>query len=254
MNHVIALSGVSLDRRLTNISVSVSKGDCVHILGPNGAGKSSLLSVMAGVLQADAGKGSLLHQPIEQWPLAALASFRTLLAQQSEAVFAVTVEEYLSFFVVTAEFSLPDMLERTLEVKTFYAKALNQLSGGERQRVEICRALIQVWPAIEQGSAIILLDEPLQGLDIRHQYAFMALCQTLRDMGNTLVLSSHDIPLSANYANKILLLKSGRCIDFGLPETVLTAEHLEFAFDCHFSVRKRDNFLEIQASAPIVCD
>ena len=98
MSSVITLRDISVNKRLANITLDINKGDCVHILGPNGAGKSTLLSIMAGVLETEHGEASLLEQSLQQWPLGALATFRTLLAQQSEAVFAVSVKEYLSFF------------------------------------------------------------------------------------------------------------------------------------------------------------
>ena len=241
MSPVISLRNINVNKRLTNITLDINKGDCVHILGPNGAGKSTLLSIMAGVLPAEHGEALLLKQPLPQWPLSALATFRTLLAQQSEAVFAVSVREYLSFFSSEQAFELPSLLEATLEVTGFYQTPLNRLSGGERQRVEICRALLQVWPAIKR-------------VDIRHQYALMALFQALCNKGNTLVLSSHDISLSANYSYKMLLMKLGTSVSFGLPESVLSVKNLEHTFDCHFAVNKRDDFLDIQVCAPIVLD
>ncbi|MDO6568870.1 ATP-binding cassette domain-containing protein [Alteromonas sp. 1_MG-2023] len=252
MSPVISLRDISVNKRLANITLDITKGNCVHILGPNGAGKSTLLSIMAGVLETERGEASLLEQPLQQWPLSALATFRTLLAQQSEAVFAVSVKEYLSFFASSLAFELPEILEATLEVKRFFKTPLNRLSGGERQRVEICRALLQVWPAVKRGEAVLLLDEPLQGVDIRHQYALMGLFRTLCDKGNTIVLSSHDISLSANYSNTVLLMKSGASVSFGLPEKVLSVNNLEHTFDCHFAVSKRDDFLDIQVCAPIV--
>ncbi|CAD5282273.1 Vitamin B12-transporter ATPase [Alteromonas sp. 38] len=254
MNPVISLRDIYVKKRLTNITLDINQGDCVHILGPNGAGKSTLLSIMAGVLAAEHGEALLLEQPLHQWPLSVLSTFRTLLAQQSEAVFAVSVKEYLSFFSSETVFELPNLLEATLEVTGFFPTPLNRLSGGERQRVEICRTLLQVWPAIKRGEAILLLDEPLQGVDIRHQYALMALFQTLCNKGNTLVLSSHDILLSANYSNTVLLMKLGTSVSFGLPESVLSVKNLEHTFDCHFAVNKRDDFLDIQVCAPIVLD
>ncbi len=252
MSPVITLRDISVNKRLANITLDINKGDCVHILGPNGAGKSTLLSIMAGVLETEHGEASLLEQSLQQWPLGALATFRTLLAQQSEAVFAVSVKEYLSFFTSEPTFELPSLLEATLEVTGFLQTPLNRLSGGERQRVEICRALLQVWPAIKRGEALLLLDEPLQGVDIRHQYALMALFETLCNKGNTLVLSSHDISLSANYSYKVLLMKLGTNVSFGLTESVLSVKNLEQTFDCHFAVNKRDDFLDIQVCAPIV--
>lgn len=253
MSAVISLKQLCVNHRLMYLTLDIKKGECVHIVGPNGAGKSTLLTVMAGLLESYSGSVHLLNKSVKEWPLGALAPFRTLLAQQSDTVFAVTVKEYLSFFYHNT-LMIPQALEAALEVGRFLNTPINKLSGGERQRIEICRALLQVWPAIESGNAIILLDEPLQGLDIRHQYSVIYLCNSLCSKGNVIVLSSHDIALSANYSNRVLLLNAGQCVEYGAPEEVLTPSNLESAFDCHFTVNKRNNLLEIQVVAPISFD
>lgn len=251
MKTVFAVTQATVSQRLSNVDLTITSGRCVHILGPNGAGKSTLLGALAGIVPLDSGQVQLNQRTIEQWPLPVLATFRTVLAQQSEAVFAVSVADYLSFFSHDEQTLLPSIIETALEVSAFLTKPINRLSGGERQRVEICRALLQVWPAIEDGEAVLLLDEPLQGLDIRHQYAFMHLCNQLCERGNTLVLSCHDILLSANYSHEVIFMKQGRVTHYGPVRDVMTAKHLENTFDCHFAVKERDDFLEIQVCAPI---
>jgi vitamin B12 transport system ATP-binding protein len=246
---------VSVSNRIQSASLTVTKGQCVHILGPNGAGKSTLLLLLAGLLEAGTGSIVLFNKPVSSWSLASLASMRTLLAQQTECSFHLTVQEYLQFYAdIQASSGIPSLLEKALEVTDFLPKILTQLSGGERQRVEICRALLQLWPAIEQGEALVLLDEPLQGLDIRHQYAVAQLAKALSEKGNTVIMSSHDIALSANYATTLWLMQKGKIVAEGNPADVATQANLERVFECHFAISKHDNFLEIQVCAPITLE
>lgn len=251
MKTTFEVSNVSVSHRLREVNLTIPSGRCTHILGSNGAGKSTLLNALGAIVPIDTGHVVLNQKSIETWPLPVLARFRSILAQHSEAVFAVSVADYLSFFSHNQQSMVPPSLEKALEVSGFFRKSINRLSGGERQRVEICRALMQVWPAIEQGEAVLLLDEPLQGLDIRHQHRFMALCAQLCEIGNTLILSCHDISLSANYGHDIIFMKQGQITNYGSVREVLTAQNLENTFDCHFAVKERDDFLEIQVCAPI---
>ena len=249
---VLSLQNVKVASRLSVEGLRAKKGECVHIIGPNGAGKSTLLLTLAGLIDADEGTVMLLGKPMNDWSLATLASVRTLLAQQSESGFHLTVKEYLSFYATAQQDELiPPVLEKALEVSRFLNKILTQLSGGERQRVEICRSLLQIWPQLERGEGIAFLDEPLQGLDIRHQYALASLVKFLCDKGNPLLMTSHDIALSANYCDSLWLMQKGCMVAFGKPQEVVTQTNLESVFECHFAISKHDNFLEIQVCAPI---
>ncbi|MBJ2129528.1 ABC transporter ATP-binding protein [Alteromonas sp. IB21] len=249
---VLSLQDVNVASRLWVEGISAKKGECIHIIGPNGAGKSTLLLTLAGLIEADKGIVMLQGKPMNDWSLATLASVRTLLAQQSESGFHLSVKEYLSFYSsAQRRVLIPAVLEKALEVSDFSNKILTQLSGGERQRVEICRALLQIWPQLEHGEGIALLDEPLQGLDIRHQYALASLVKFLCKNGNTILMTSHDIALSANYCDSLWLMQKGGMVASGRPHEVATQTNLENVFECHFAISKHDNFLEIQVCAPI---
>jgi len=108
-------------------------------------------------------------------------------------------------------------LER-LDLSGFDDRPLGTLSGGEKQRVVVARALAQ-------EARIILLDEPTAALDIGHQQQALDLLDVLRgESGLTLVAAMHDLTLAAQYAERMVLLDSGRVVADGVPPDVLTEE------------------------------
>jgi len=110
---------------------------------------------------------------------------------------------------------------------------VHELSGGERQRVILARALAQESP-------VLLLDEPTTFLDIRHEVEVYELLSELRQEGYTVVAALHDLNLAALYCQRLALLKSGRLLQVGPPQEVITAENLRAAYDAEVDVRRSE--------------
>ena len=103
-------------------------------------------------------------------------------------------------------------------------RRVNTLSGGEQQRVHFARALLQLWPLIEAGDArYLLLDEPTASLDVAHELLVLKLARQAADAGLGVFVILHDINLAARFADEVVLLQSGRIVDIGAPEDVLTS-------------------------------
>ena len=221
---------VSLLNRLNNVNVSTQAGQVIHVLGANGSGKSSLLAVLSGLTPFDSGLIKISQKSIEDFSLPQLSSFRCLQEQQQSTVFPITVKESLAFFA--SALSFPDMLEQALEIEQFMHRKLNELSGGESRRVQIARALWQIWPAIESGQGLILLDEPTQGLDFRHQHLLFALLEQLAQKGNILIINHHDLNLCQQYAHRVWLMSAGKVVLQASAEEALQDKHLLHVFDC----------------------
>lgn len=234
---MIKLEQVSLEGRLEDLCLTANKGEFIHLLGANGAGKSSLLAVIAGLIDADEGEVYLREKLLSELNISALANYRTLQEQDQQTVFPVTTSEALSFF--SSHDTLPDMLESALEINQFSLRPLSQLSGGELRRVQIARSLLQIWQAVEEGEGIILLDEPIQGLDIRHQHLLCKLMTTLAGLGNTIVLSHHDLNLCQQYASKVWLMVNNQLLAQGPPVEILQDLTIKQAFDC--AVRRHED-------------
>jgi iron complex transport system ATP-binding protein len=111
------------------------------------------------------------------------------------------------------------------DLQNYEGRLMNELSGGERQRVVLARAL-----ATE--ARILLLDEPTANLDLAHQaLMFHLVSERCGSCESSAVIITHDLNLASAFADKILLLKNGRAVALGTPETVLTSKNLQEVFD-----------------------
>ncbi|MGL5497748.1 MAG: ATP-binding cassette domain-containing protein, partial [Aeromonas sobria] len=107
-----------------------------------------------------------------------------------------------------------------LELEALLARDFSRLSGGEQQRVLIARTLLQVWPSLNPTGKVLLLDEPLAGLDLHHQLALLRLLKKLVGQGLLVVLAIHDINLAIDWADRILCLQQGAVVREGGVELV----------------------------------
>ena len=89
------------------------------------------------------------------------------------------------------------------------------VSGGEQQRVLIARTLLQLWPSLNPTGRVLLLDEPLAGLDLHHQMALLRLLKQLAAQGLLVVVAIHDINLAIDWADRVLCLQQGRVVGEG---------------------------------------
>lgn len=232
----IALKQVSVGNRLIEVNIRFDAGQHYHILGPNGAGKSTLLSVLSGVLPVTDGVCLVDGEDIRRYRLPDLARWRCYHHAGPASAFDLTVDELWRFFVPSFK-DVPLLVERAFEVGALQQRALLSLSSGERQRVHLARSLMQIWPAIERGQGLILLDEPLSTLDIRHQLLCLHLLQQLAAQGNTVVMTSHDVQLSRQYAQQLVFLKDARLLTMGSGSEVVTDQVLSHVYDCPVTVQ-----------------
>jgi vitamin B12 transport system ATP-binding protein len=227
-----ALVGVSLAARVTDVNVHIKKGQCWHFLGPNGAGKSSVLLLLAGLEKPTQGVVKLDNIDLSQYPLTLQAKTRCFLHQQQHSEFDIPLSELLRFS--THSTTVPSAVEDCLQISAILHKPLSALSGGQQQRFHIARSLSQIWPALVKGQGLILLDEPISHLDVKYQHSIMVLLQQLCELGNTVVMTSHDINVSLKYASHIGLLHSQKLLLQGLTNDVLTLDNLGAIFEHDF--------------------
>ncbi|MDB5321904.1 MAG: transporter ATP-binding protein [Phycisphaerales bacterium] len=223
--------GYRADRPVVReVSLAVTPGRITVLLGPNGSGKSTLLKLLLGTLKPGSGEieweGRTLraHRPRElARGIAYLPQSPGYEAGQSVAeVLRAGRTPYLQAFGLE---SLRDaeVVARTAELlglAELMDRPMEELSGGQRQRAFLGRALAQ-------EPRVFLLDEPNTFLDLQHQAQLWQLLRTLaREKHLAILAASHDLNLSAAFADELLLLHDGTVVASGAPETVLNAELL----------------------------
>jgi iron complex transport system ATP-binding protein len=199
--------------KLDCINLDINKGDFIGIVGANGSGKSTLLKITAGILTPDNGRILLENQSITKIPRKELARKIGYLPQQVNSIFEFNVEEVVlmgrfchskGLGLITAEDrKIADQCMNATETSTFRDRSINELSGGERQRVLLASVLAQ-------QPDMMLLDEPVTGLDLHHQISFFKLLAQFSKKGMTILAITHDLNLASQFCDKILLLDKGK--------------------------------------------
>ena len=218
---------------LKNVSLAVEQGELVAILGHNGSGKTTLLRCISGYLTPTAGMVRIGGQAVSSLSARKLAQRMALVPQNPVMEFDFTVRDivlmgrnpHLKRFAgeTDADFAAADAA---------LARTVLTLSGGEWQRTIIARAICQ-------KSDVMLLDEPVASLDVKHQIEILRLVRSLcRENGISALCVMHDVNLSAHYSDQILLLKGGETLACGSPYNVVTAPLLQEAYGIEAEVRE----------------
>ncbi len=179
-------------------------------MGPNGAGKSTLLARMAGMTS---GKGSIQFagQPLEAWSATKLALHRAYLSQQQTPPFAMPVWHYLTLHQHDkTRTELLNDVAGALALDDKLGRSTNQLSGGEWQRVRLAAVVLQITPQANPAGQLLLLDEPMNSLDVAQQSALDKILSALCQQGLAIVMSSHDLNHTLRHAHRAWLLKGGK--------------------------------------------
>lgn len=227
----LSLHGLTLKGRLQNINGQIPAGRMTCIVGPNGAGKSSLLYCLSGLLPLDGQQVQLNGSPLQDYDVRALARLRAYLPQQINRELGFRGAEVLGMACYTGQGASESYLHgviRLLDLAPLLPRVLSELSGGECQRLQIARTLLQILSVNPQG--LLLLDEPLSGLDIQYQLRLMQYLHSLAAEGCTVVLALHDLNLARLYGHEVWLLQEGHLLARGAPEQVLSSERIAQVF------------------------
>jgi len=223
-----------------DVSFAIGAGELVGLCGPNGAGKSTLLRLLLGLHAPSSGRVTLAGTPLDAMSRRQIARQAALLPQDAPADVPLSVREAVALGRLphlgrlqpesAADLEAVARALAATDMSAFADRPITQLSGGERHRAHLARALAQEAP-------LLLLDEPIAGLDIAHQLAAMDLLRATAGDGRAVLVALHDLPLAARRCDRILLLAGGTLVADAPPAQVLTPETLARVFGVRADVR-----------------
>ena len=217
---------------LSDVDLDLPDGELIGLVGANGAGKSTLLSVMARLLGADAGTVKVGGLNVATTPSDELAKVLCVLKQDNHMLVRLTVRDLVSFGRYPHNHGRPTehddaVVEKALawmDLNDLAGRYLDQMSGGQRQRAFVAMVLAQETP-------YMLLDEPLNNLDMVHSVTMMRrLRAAAHELSRTVVVVMHDINMAAAWADRIVALRDGAVVVQGTPEETMTKECLSRVF------------------------
>lgn len=225
-------------------ALTLPKRGHTAIIGPNGAGKSTLLRALLG---SYGGEIHFLNQEIKQ---AVAARRLAWVGQHGQFAIPLTVAEYVQLGEQSSRFAwfpkaqslTPQALAllKLFDLQPFLTHRIAHLSGGEQQRANIVRALLQNAPAL-------LLDEPLNHLDIRYQQRLMQYLNRQQTAFNAVIVL-HDLEMAANYAAHVVILSRGKVVAAGAPSEVMTDDILSEVYQWPIHLQMENGYLRVQVA------
>lgn len=230
---MLQCEGVSYDSILDGVSFRVSAGEIVALIGPNGAGKSTLMKVLARIYRESAGGVFFEGRALSRFRARERARRIGYLPQETRIDVGYSVRDvaamgFYSHAEPPSDKRLGDLLEQ-VGLTAFADRDIRTLSGGERQRALLAKVLAQ-------DADLLLLDEPVSGLDAGYQLDLLEICAGLARSGKAIVIALHELEYVLRYADRVLLLAGGRLAAAGRPDRVLTSPAFGEAFGLEASV------------------
>lgn len=228
---------------LDKLSLSIPKGKVISFIGPNGAGKSTLLGVISRLIDFDEGSIRIEGKELKDWESNELSKTLSILKQNTHVHMRLTVKDLVSFgrfpyskgFLTAEDKEYIKQAIRYMNLEGLEDRYINELSGGQRQR-----ALIAM--VIAQNTDYILLDEPLNNLDMRYAIEMMQIVQDLcRKLNKTILIVVHDLNIASTYSDLIVALKDGKVVQMGDVQTMISKTILDHLYDMNFHIECINN-------------
>lgn len=228
---------------IEDVSLSIQKGKITSFIGPNGAGKSTLISMVSRLIAKDEGIITIDGEDLSKSKDEELAKKISILKQSNTMNVKLTVKELVSFGrfphskgrLKRFDWMKIEEAINYMELEPIQDKYIDELSGGQRQRAYIAMVLAQ-------DTEYILLDEPLNNLDMRHSVQIMKTLRRLVDeLGKTIVIVIHDINFASCYSDDIVALKDGKIVKHGKTCDVIDQCVLKDIYDMDIDIQEIDN-------------
>ncbi len=223
---------------LDKVDMQFHKGKVTSLIGSNGAGKSTLLSVISRLLSQDNGVVMVDEKNITEYKNKMLAQRLSILKQSNNVRLKLTVRELVSFGrfpysqdkLTKEDGKKIDRAIDFLNLKEIENSFIDELSGGQKQRAYMAMV-------VAQDTEYVLLDEPLNNLDMRHSVQTMKIMRKLADkLGKTIIIVLHDINFASHYSDYIVALKDGRIIYHDTTENIIQEDVLKDVFGINVKI------------------
>ncbi|WP_314065639.1 ATP-binding cassette domain-containing protein [uncultured Vagococcus sp.] len=223
---------------VVDVDLPITEGKLTAFIGPNGAGKSTLLSMMSRLIDKDAGEIYLDGDEVKSWKQNELAKKLSILKQANSVSLKITVRELVAFgrfpyskgrLGVDDQAKIDEALSY-LGLVELQDEPIDTLSGGQLQRAYIAMVFAQ-------DTDYILLDEPLNNLDMNYAVQMMkTLKRLVEEHGKTVVIVLHDINFASSYADEIVAMKDGKIFCRGVTDDVIQKDVLDSLYEMNIRV------------------
>ena len=226
-----------------NLSVTIPTGKITSFIGPNGAGKSTVLSIMSRLLNADSGEIYLNGELLNRKKSSDIAKQLAILKQTNNINLRLTIEDLVSFGRFPYSKGNLTQTDRTfidnaiayMNLDDIRHQYIDNLSGGQRQRAYIAMTLAQ-------DTDYILLDEPLNNLDMKHSVQIMQVLRKLAtELNKTVVIVIHDINFASCYSDYIVAMKNGKLVHQGEVNHIMQSTVLQDIYDMAIPIQDIDD-------------
>lgn len=225
------------------VNVDIHPGKITSFIGPNGAGKSTLLSMVSRLLDADTGEVLVDNSNTKKMKSNEFSKRVSILKQSNFMNVRLTIRELVSFGrfphskgrLTSEDIQIVNQALDYMDLMGMQHQYLEELSGGQRQRAFIAMV-------IAQDTDYILLDEPLNNLDMKHSVQIMKILRRLVDeLGKTVVIVLHDINFASVYSDRIVAMKEGQVVKDGPTNDIINSESLREIYDMDIPIQQMNN-------------
>ena len=226
-----------------NVSVTIPTGKITSFIGPNGAGKSTVLSIISRLLSADNGDVYLNGELLNRKKSSDIAKQLAIWKQTNNINLRLTIEDLVSFWRFPYSKGNLTQTDRTfidnaiayMDLDDIRHQYIDSLSGGQRQRAYIAMTLAQ-------DTDYILLDEPLNNLDMKHSVQIMQVLRKLAtELNKTVVIVIHDINFASCYSDYIVAMKNGKLVHQGEVNHIMQSTVLQDIYDMAIPIQDIDD-------------
>lgn len=242
---------------IKDLNIEIPKGKITTILGPNGSGKSTLLSILSCYNRPQKGEVYIDDINLNKLKYKQIAKKIATVHQHNSSPEDITVETLVSYGRTPHSHMYKNTKEEDMDIVDWALKSTGMLelannkvmslSGGQRQRAFIAMALAQ-------KTDILLLDEPTTYLDIYHQIEILEMVKELNEKHNiTIVMVLHDINQAIKYSHNIVIMKDGKIVNQGQPESVINKNIIEDVYKVQGFIGKSEEENEMYFIPLKVC-